>query len=145
LQDPQGFAICEPSAKKVNCGVLAAIGPHHEWSGDGHNKLAVIGFPIWGMHDKWSGLWVVPNNHLKSLIPYLYLQLIKEYGEMPMQSTTYCGSKTMTVFGLANVLRYVLSPKITTGELPAHRFLQSTNNIMIEEDGCAYGCILVMM
>jgi hypothetical protein len=58
------------------------LGPHHEWSGDGHDKLAQIGFPIWGIRDKWSGkwlgLWVVPNNRLKLVIAYLYLRLIIE-------------------------------------------------------------------
>jgi hypothetical protein len=84
LHDPAGFAICEPSAKKIWQGVLTSLGPHHEWSSDGHDKLAEIGFPIWGVHDKWSskwlGLWVLPNNHLKKAIVLLYLQLIKEQG-----------------------------------------------------------------
>ncbi|KAF8219146.1 hypothetical protein L208DRAFT_1342933, partial [Tricholoma matsutake] len=47
-EDPKGFSIREPSAKKIKQGVLTAIGPHQEWSGDGHDKLAVISFPIWG-------------------------------------------------------------------------------------------------
>ena len=83
LQDWDGFSICEPSAKKVKRGVLVALGPHHEWSGDGHDKLAAIGFPIWGVRDKWSGkwlgLWVLPNNRLKAAITFLYLLLINEY------------------------------------------------------------------
>jgi len=67
MQDPDGFSICEPSAgKKVYRTVLLSLGPHHEWSADGHNKLSKIGFPIWGVRDvwsgKWLGLWVVPNN-----------------------------------------------------------------------------------
>ena len=53
-------------------------------SGDGHDKLASIGFPIWGIRDKfsgkWLGLWVVPNNRLKDVVAYLYLSLIKELG-----------------------------------------------------------------
>ena len=84
LHDHAGFAIREPSAKKIQRGVLTALGPHHEWSGDGHDKLAAIGFPIWGVRDKWLskwlGLWVVPNNRLKLAIALLYLQLIKDQG-----------------------------------------------------------------
>ena len=84
LHDPAGFRICEPGAKKVQRGVLTSLGLHHEWSGDGHDKLAEIGFPIWGVCDKWSskwlGLWVLPNNHLRKAIALLYLQLIKEQG-----------------------------------------------------------------
>lgn len=84
LHDPEGFNIREPAAKKIKRGVLTALGPHHEWSGDGHDKLAEIGFPIWGMRDKWGlqwlGLWVVPNNRLKQMIALLYLRLIKKHG-----------------------------------------------------------------
>jgi hypothetical protein len=84
IHEPQGFEIREPSAKKIHRGTLTAIGPHHEWSGDGHDKLSAIGFPIWGIRDKWSGkwlgIWVVPNNRLKVVIAYLYLRLIAELG-----------------------------------------------------------------
>lgn len=81
-QEPDGFANREPASKKVKRSTLTALGPHQEWSGDGHDKLAAIGFPIWGVRDKWSskwlGLWVVPNNRLKNAIALLFLQLVKE-------------------------------------------------------------------
>jgi len=85
VQDPDGFTICEPSAhKKVFRVPLVSLGPHHEWSADGHDKLTKLGFPIWGIRDKWSGkwlgLWVVPNNRLKVTIGYLYLLLVKKLG-----------------------------------------------------------------
>jgi len=86
LQDEVGFELHEPHAKKVQRVALVALGPHHEWSGDGHDKLATIGFPVWGMRDKWSGkwlgIWVVPNNRLKVTIAYLYLLLVHEFGGM---------------------------------------------------------------
>lgn len=78
--DPDGFRIREPTAKKVHREPLVALGIHHEWSCDGHDKLSALGFPIWGIRDKWSGkwlgLWVVPNNRLKLVTAYLYLSLI---------------------------------------------------------------------
>ena len=84
IQDPVGFELREPHAKKVQRFALVSLGPHHEWSGDGHDKLMAIGFPVWGMRDKWSGnwlgIWVVPNNRLKATIVYLYLSLVFEYG-----------------------------------------------------------------
>lgn len=85
MQHPDGFVIHEPtSGKKIHRTPLVAIGPHHEWSADGHDKLLKPGFPIWGAHNKWSakwlGLWVVPNNRLKVAIAYLYLSLIKRLG-----------------------------------------------------------------
>ena len=110
--DPAGFEIRDPTAKKISRQPLVALGPHHEWSGDGHDKLSRIGFPIWGIRDKWSGkwlgLWVVPNNRLKTAIAYLYLTTIESVGGMPLQTTTDCGSKTTQVFGLGNALRYVI-------------------------------------
>jgi len=83
-QHPEGFTNREPTAKKIKRGVLVCLGPHHEWSGDGHDKLTAIGFPIWGVRDVWSGrwlgLWVVPNNRFKDTIGYLFLKLVYEYG-----------------------------------------------------------------
>ena len=126
LHDPDGFSIRDPASKKMKHTPLVALSPHHKWSSDGHDKLAEIGFPIWGMRDKWSqkwlGLWVVPNNRLNLAIAHLYLQLVKINGGlsfphsigvalinsktgMPLQSTTDCGSEMTVVFGLANVLR----------------------------------------
>lgn len=79
-----GFDVREPGAKKVHRTPLVSLGPHHEWSGDGHDKLAAIGFPIWALRDVWSscwlGIWVVPNNRLKNVIAYLYLSLVYELG-----------------------------------------------------------------
>lgn len=84
LHDPDGFERREPGARKTHRVALVSLGPHHEWSGDGHDKLSAIGFPIWGLRDKWSGkwlgLWVVPNNRFKMSIAYLYLLLVYELG-----------------------------------------------------------------
>ncbi|KAH9997198.1 hypothetical protein BJV77DRAFT_1059059 [Russula vinacea] len=136
LHDDAGFSIREPAAKKVHRSMLTSLGPHHEWSGDGHDKLAGIGFPIWGVRDKWSskwlGLWVVPNNRLKKAVALLFLQLIKEQGGMPLQMSTDCGSETTEVFGLANALRESFADHLSIDELPAHRFLKSIHNITIE-------------
>ena len=80
VQDKDAFEAREPHSRRVQRTPLVSLGIHHEWSGDGHDKLAAIGFPIWGIRDKWSGkwlgLWVVPNNRLKVAIAYLYLSLI---------------------------------------------------------------------
>jgi hypothetical protein len=82
--NPEGFALREPTAKRIVRVALVALGPHDEWSCDGHDKLVKFGFPIWGIRDKWCGkwlgLWVVPNNCLKLVIAYLYLSLVAELG-----------------------------------------------------------------
>jgi hypothetical protein len=82
--EPDAFAEHEPTAKKVRCVALVALGRHHEWSGDGHDKLVNIGFPVWGIRDmwtgKWLGLWTDPDNRLKLAIAYLYLSLFAKVG-----------------------------------------------------------------
>jgi hypothetical protein len=84
LQEPEGFVARQPTSKKLSRKPLVVLGPHHEWSGDGHDKLTQIGFPIWGIRDvwsgKWLGIWVLPNNRLKDGIAYLYLSLCYQLG-----------------------------------------------------------------
>ncbi|EGO29471.1 hypothetical protein SERLADRAFT_365490 [Serpula lacrymans var. lacrymans S7.9] len=123
-----------------DCGIHLSrdfiTSPHHEWSRDGHDKLTNIGFPTWGVRDKWSGKWlglsVVPNNRLKDAIAYFYLSTIESVGGMPLQMTTDCGSETTQVFGLANALREEFTPQYSTETLPPHCFLHSVKNIVIE-------------
>lgn len=126
LHDPDGFSQRAPTAKKTHRTPLVALGPNHEWSADGHDKLTSIGFPIWGVRDKWAGkwlgLWVIPNNRLKLAVAYLYLSLVYLLGGMdslhlvffdvditplgiPIQTTTDCGSETTRIFALASALR----------------------------------------
>ncbi|KAF8578841.1 hypothetical protein K439DRAFT_1648654 [Ramaria rubella] len=104
LQDPKGFAI-------LNCVALEVLGPHYEWSADGHDKLRV--WDVWS--GSWLGLWVVTNNRIGFAVAYLYLSLVEELGGMGIQSTTDCGSETTVLY-----------------ELPAHQFLASIHNMTIE-------------
>jgi hypothetical protein len=82
--DPDGFEARAPTARKVHRTPLASLGPNDEWSGDGHDKLSGIGFPIWGVRDVWSGKWlalrVLPNNRLKNAVAYVWLDTVLEQG-----------------------------------------------------------------
>ncbi|KAG1884584.1 hypothetical protein F4604DRAFT_1878644 [Suillus subluteus] len=131
LQEPEGFVAREPASKKLSRKPLVVLGPNHEWSGDGHDKLTQIGFPIWGIRDvwsgKWLGIWVLPNNHLKSAVAYLYLSLCYQLGGIPIQTTTDCGSETTEIYGFGTLL-----PHLSLNELPAHKFLKSVHNTTIE-------------
>jgi hypothetical protein len=49
LQDSKGFVLHEPTAHKVVWGILHSLGPNHEWSANGHDKLTPLGFAIWGI------------------------------------------------------------------------------------------------
>jgi hypothetical protein len=72
---------------------LTAIGPFHEISSDGHEKLSQqalqmgdIGLPIYAYKDKWSDVLlkisVVPNCRSAGAIGHLFLDLIGEIGGM---------------------------------------------------------------
>ncbi|EGO28876.1 hypothetical protein SERLADRAFT_366542 [Serpula lacrymans var. lacrymans S7.9] len=82
---------------------------------------------------KWLGLWVVPNNRLKTTIGYPLIHLVvnPQIG-MPLQNTTDCGSVTTEMYGYTNALREYFSPHLSPDELPAHGFLKSVHNIIIE-------------
>jgi len=91
---------------------------------------------VYSFRDKASGYWlslrVVPNNRLNVVVTYLYLSLVEEKGGMPLQSTTDCGSETTGSYALANLLREFFKPDISSADVPAHRFLRSVHNIVIE-------------
>ena len=76
----------EPAAKRVFRVPKHPIEIHERWSGDGHNKLYKIGFPIWAMvHDatgKWLGAWAVPGNRMGEIVAYLFLCLVEKFGGM---------------------------------------------------------------
>ncbi|GJJ10097.1 hypothetical protein Clacol_004323 [Clathrus columnatus] len=134
--EPRGFELRQSSSKKAKRSPITVLGPHHEWSGDRHDKLSAIGFPLWGVCDVWSGawlgLWVVPNNRLKAAIAYIFLSLVEQLEGMPVQMTTDCGSETGRIFGLVNTLRETFAPHLGEDAPPAHQFLRSVNNITIE-------------
>ncbi|KAH7903949.1 hypothetical protein BJ138DRAFT_1019807 [Hygrophoropsis aurantiaca] len=136
LIDPSGFESRSPTAKRIHRVAVVALGPHYRWSGDGHDKLVKIGWPIWGVRDvwsgKWLGLWVVPDNRLKVATAYLFLKLVEELGGMPIQMVTDCGSETTKIYGVATALREIFNPDLPVSEFPAHRFMRSVNNITIE-------------
>ncbi|KIJ34012.1 hypothetical protein M422DRAFT_263968 [Sphaerobolus stellatus SS14] len=113
--DREGFQLRDPTSRKVKRRALVNLGIHEEWSGDGHDKLKKYGFAIYGIRDvwsgKWLGLWVIPDNRLKVVVAYLWLSLSKEYGGLPIQCTTDCGSETTLVYGLVTALRETFFPE----------------------------------
>ncbi|KIJ39663.1 hypothetical protein M422DRAFT_174837 [Sphaerobolus stellatus SS14] len=122
--------------KKIVWAVLMSVGPHEEWSGDGHNKLATLGFPIDGIHDKWSGkwlgIWVVPNNQLSDVVAYLWLCIIEEYGGMSIQLTMECGSETTEIYDIVHALWELFDLGLPTDNIPVHNLLRSVHNVAIE-------------
>ncbi|KIK51884.1 hypothetical protein GYMLUDRAFT_78053 [Collybiopsis luxurians FD-317 M1] len=132
----EGFAKREPTAKKIHRVVKQPLGIHHRWTGDGHDKLYKIGFPIWAVVDDATGkfldAWVLPSNRVAEVIAYYFLLLVEKFGGIPTQFTTDCGSETTALLGPMNALREIFHPECSLEELPAHIYLRSVHNISIE-------------
>jgi len=137
MLDPEGVVARHPTSRKIKRVALTSVGPNEVWSCDGHDKLIRYGFAIWGLRDKfsrkWLGLWVVPNNRSGIVVAYLWLSLIREMGGMPRQSSTDCGTENTIIYGLVNALKDAFGPHGDPSEKPAHLFLRSVHNIVIEQ------------
>lgn len=90
---PNGFDQRFPGRKKnkIPRKGLTAIGPLHEVSADGHEKMGVeglkmgdIGLPIYAYKDKWTAdalkIIVVPDCRSAGAIGHLFLDFIQEMG-----------------------------------------------------------------
>ncbi|KAF8191859.1 hypothetical protein K438DRAFT_1935171 [Mycena galopus ATCC 62051] len=65
--EEDGFDKCNPKkGKKIVRTPLTSVGPHEEWSIDGHDKLNIAGFGVYGKRDKWGTKFlhyrVLPSN-----------------------------------------------------------------------------------
>ena len=83
--------------KKIYRHPLSALGPFHEVSSDGHEKLGKqalkmgdVGLPIYGWKDKWTTyllkLAVVPNCRTNAAIGHLLLDFLEEIEGSPTYS-----------------------------------------------------------
>ncbi|KAJ7816284.1 hypothetical protein B0H14DRAFT_3744049 [Mycena olivaceomarginata] len=130
------FSAREPTAQKIFRVQKYPLGIQECWSGDGHDKLYKIGFPIWMMVDdatsKVLKAWVVPSNHMGDIIAYLFLCLAEEYGGVPLQTTTDCGSETTLLYGIVNAIRDMFHPGLGEAQIQAHNYLRSVHNIAVE-------------
>ncbi|KAJ3782569.1 hypothetical protein GGU10DRAFT_396781 [Lentinula aff. detonsa] len=114
-EDPDGFKSRDPTAKKIKRSVLVCLGPHHEWSGDGHDKLTAIGFPIWACVMCGQGNGSAYGKLLGTCSLSLFMSMV-----------------LVTVYGFANALREEFASDLPIDALPPHKFLQSIHNITIE-------------
>ena len=83
LHEPEELDRRDPGAKKIHRTPIVPVGIHERWSGDGHDKLYKIGFPIWAVADfatgNTLGAWVLPSNRFAVLVAYLFLTLVEKY------------------------------------------------------------------
>ncbi|KAK7041212.1 hypothetical protein R3P38DRAFT_2512551 [Favolaschia claudopus] len=138
---PDGFTRRYPGRKKTTVvrQSLSAIGPYHEVSSDGHEKLAAaalkmggLSLPIYAYKDKWTAFLlkmnVVPNCRTAGAIGHLFLDFLEESGVAPLQMTTDKGSET----GCSMLFKDAFAPAIDPGVYPAAAFLKSVHNTVIE-------------
>ncbi|KZT52241.1 hypothetical protein CALCODRAFT_531664 [Calocera cornea HHB12733] len=122
--------------KRVHLTSLWSLGPSEEWSGDGHDKLARMALPIWGLRDKASrrllGLWVVPNSRLQTVPAALFLEVLIETPGVPMKVTLDKGSEGGLLGQLQTRLRMTFAPELDPAVLPAFQQIKSIYNITIE-------------
>ncbi|KAJ7156233.1 hypothetical protein C8R46DRAFT_429357 [Mycena filopes] len=142
---PEGPELRYPGHKKTKISrrPLSALGPFHEVSSDGHEKLGAqalkmgdIGLPIYGWKDKWTAyllkLNVVPESRTNAAIAHLYLDFIEELGGIPIQTTTDKGSETGWLYALQTALREAFAAGIHPEVYPEHAFVKSVHNTIIE-------------
>ncbi|KAF9006785.1 hypothetical protein BDZ89DRAFT_965903 [Hymenopellis radicata] len=121
--------------RKVPRATLISLGPWAEFCCDGHEKLSSkallmgpVGIPIYEIRDKASGrlikLEVVPDARLSDTIGHLYLDMVEEWGCIPLQITTDKDSETGVVEIHAKAVSLV--------KFPAFVAVQSVHNIIAE-------------
>ncbi|KAK7037438.1 hypothetical protein VNI00_011189 [Paramarasmius palmivorus] len=142
---PEGFEKRFPGGKKAKIPrtPLTAMGPFHEVSSDGHEKLGSLALdmydlalPIYGWKDKWTDMIlkadVVPDCRSMGAIGHLYLDLLEAYGACGLQHTTDKGSEIGWIHSFQISVRDLLAPQISMDAFPAHVALKSTNHTVIE-------------
>ncbi|KAF8578823.1 hypothetical protein K439DRAFT_1361130, partial [Ramaria rubella] len=124
-------------------GHLTSLGPWHEISANGHEKIGAaaldmggVGLPCYAFCDKWSGaplcLVVIPNDRLSVVIGHIYLDLVEDYQMVPLQLTIDKGSKTSIMGSFHLALWQQFAPELSPDEFTAFVALPSVRNIMIE-------------
>ncbi|KAK7052603.1 hypothetical protein R3P38DRAFT_2861331 [Favolaschia claudopus] len=136
--EEEGFEKRDPKAQKktVNRTPLTAVGPHEEWSMDGHDKMNEAGFGIYGIRDKWGTKFlhyrVLPSNRFADVIGVVFLECAKKYGGIPIQGSSDHGSEVRDAHAAQKTLREQFWDDENADGIPAWMFLESTHNITVE-------------
>ncbi|KAJ6556661.1 hypothetical protein B0H10DRAFT_1967605 [Mycena sp. CBHHK59/15] len=91
---------------------------------------------IYGSRDHASGmvptLVTVPDARQSVVVGHLYLDLVEEFGAIPLQVTVDKGSETGKMYAAHTALRQTYTPDLNPMEWPEFVALKSVNNIPIE-------------
>ncbi|KAK7029193.1 hypothetical protein R3P38DRAFT_3189464 [Favolaschia claudopus] len=140
--EEEGFEKRDPKAQKktVKRTPLTAVGPHEEWSMDGHDKMNEAGFGIYGIRDKWGGKFLhyrtLPSNRFADVIGVVFLECAKKYGGIPIQGSSDHGSEVRDAHAAQKTLREQFWDDERAAAVPAWAFLESTHNITVESRVC---------
>ncbi|EPS95494.1 hypothetical protein FOMPIDRAFT_1025788 [Fomitopsis schrenkii] len=135
---PQGFVERHPLShrKTLVRTPLTSVGPHEEWSIDGHDKLVQAGFPVYGIVEKWGGdklqFNVLVSNRKPKVCLVIYLRCAKAHGGIPVQVTSDHGTETGDIFAHQMALRTTYAPELDVNTIPPYRFTTSPRNITVE-------------
>ncbi|KAJ6464706.1 hypothetical protein DFH09DRAFT_1254597 [Mycena vulgaris] len=122
--------------RKVFRQHLSALGPFHEISSDGHEKLGQQALKM-GFKDKWTAdllkINVVPNCRTNAAIGHLFLDFLEEQGGTGIQNTTDKVSEVGWLHAIQTILRYLkFAPDIDPDVYPSHACIKSVHNTVIE-------------
>ncbi|KAJ7025817.1 hypothetical protein C8F04DRAFT_1298905, partial [Mycena alexandri] len=147
---PDGFDNRFPGkkGKRVTRVPLHALGPYHEVSSDGHEKIAPsalrmggVGFSIYGFKDKFADyllfLKIYPDVRSRGAGGHIFLDFVQETGHIPIQLTTDKGSEVGWLYAFMSTLRYVFLLEIYAADIdkdlyPFHVLIKSIHNTVIE-------------
>ncbi|KAJ7626227.1 hypothetical protein B0H17DRAFT_963451, partial [Mycena rosella] len=147
---PDGFDNRFPGkkGKQVTRVPLHALGPYHEVSSDGHEKIAPsalrmsgVGFSIYGFKDKFSDsllfLKIYPDVRSRGAGGHIFLDFVQETGYIPIQLTTDKGSEVGWLYAFMSTLRCVFLLEIYAADIdinlyPFHVLIKSIHNTVIE-------------
>ncbi|KAJ3504245.1 hypothetical protein NMY22_g17986 [Coprinellus aureogranulatus] len=142
---PMGFAIRFPDNTTVGPVrvPLDSLGPYHEVSADGHEKLdskalqmGLISLPIYTYREKWSGyilkLEVLPDARKAGALGHVFLDLMSELGGVPIQMTTDMGSEIGWQYALQDSARRIFAPQIDPDVFPTFVTIKSVHNTVSE-------------
>ncbi|KAK7027209.1 hypothetical protein R3P38DRAFT_2527115 [Favolaschia claudopus] len=136
--EEEGFEKRDPKAQKktVKRSALTSVGPHEEWSMDGHDKLNEAGFGIYGIRDKWGTKYlhyrVLPSNRYATVIGVVYLECAKKNMEVTNRGSSDHGSEVRDAHALQKTLREEYWDDDDAAAVPAWKFLESIHNITVE-------------
>jgi hypothetical protein len=90
--DPEGFIIRTPGSRlRVKRSAMFGIGPHAQWSCDGHDKLEHFNIQIYGIADNWSAFSLkmgIARSKKASIVARHYLDTALQVGGIPMTLIT---------------------------------------------------------